>query len=120
MTESQKQQCNAEQDVEWCRPLKMFLIELALAWAGEAHGMELRGAGQWKLPKMRYKGASVRPQQLRLKRQEPVPSSFLLTHADFAYINPRVAGSSGNTHSHSSHYSPHQALIYFFIRCSCP
>ena len=81
----------------------MFLTELALAWAGEAHGMELGGAGQWKLPKMRYKGASVRPQQLRLKRQEPVRSSFSITHADFAYIIPRVAGSSRNAHSHSSH-----------------
>ena len=55
-----------------CRPLKSFLVELALALAARAHGLQLGGFGQWKLPKMRYKGASVVPQKLRLERNEPV------------------------------------------------
>lgn len=54
------------------RPLKSFLVELALAWAARAHGLHLGGFGQWKLPKMRYKGASVVTQKLRLERNVPV------------------------------------------------
>ena len=47
-------------------------MELALAWAARAHGLQLGGYGQWKLPKMRYKGDSVVTQKLRLQRNEPV------------------------------------------------
>ena len=54
------------------RPLKTFLVELALAWAGREHGLELGGSGQWKLPKMRYKGNEIKLQRLRLQRNEPV------------------------------------------------
>ena len=43
-----------------CRPLKVFLVELALGWAGEAHGLQLHG--DWKLPKMRYKGSPHAPE----------------------------------------------------------
>ena len=57
------------------RPLKTFMVELALAWAGDAHGLKLGRLGQWKLPKMRYKG-SVAPQKLRLQRNEPVSCSM--------------------------------------------
>ncbi len=56
----------------FCRPVKSFLVELALAWAGRAHNLELGGSGRWKLPKMRYKGDDVRSQRLRLQRNEPV------------------------------------------------
>ena len=47
----------------------MFLVELALGWAGEAHGLQLHG--EWKLPKMRYKGSPT-PQKLALVRQQQV------------------------------------------------
>ncbi|CAL5220844.1 g2928 [Coccomyxa viridis] len=56
---------------EHSRPLKNFLVELALAWAARAHALELGGSGQWKLPRMRYKGDTVKPQRLRLQRNEP-------------------------------------------------
>ena len=48
------------------------MVELALAWAARAHGLQLGGFGQWKLPKMRYKGDNIVPQKLRLQRNEPV------------------------------------------------
>ena len=49
-----------------CRPLKTFLVELAMGLAAEKHGVQLDPA--WKLPKMRYKGETVQPQLLRLER----------------------------------------------------
>ena len=55
--------------MQLCRPLKVFLVELALGWAGEAHGLQLHG--DWKLPKMRYKGSPT-PQKLSLVRQQQV------------------------------------------------
>ncbi|CAK0783248.1 hypothetical protein CVIRNUC_006447 [Coccomyxa viridis] len=55
------------QMAESSRPLKVFLVELALGWAGEAHGLQLHG--DWKLPKMRYKGSPT-PQKLSLVRQQ--------------------------------------------------
>ena len=51
------------------RPLKVFLVELALGWAGEVHGLQLHG--DWKLPKMRFKGSPT-PQKLSLARQQQV------------------------------------------------
>ena len=56
-------------ELQSCRPLKVFLVELALGWAGEAHGLQLHG--DWKLPKMRYKGSPT-PQKLALVRQQQV------------------------------------------------
>jgi PIH1 N-terminal domain len=41
-----------------CRPLKAFLIELALDWVGRKHGLQLDP--KFRLPKMAYKGAQVR------------------------------------------------------------
>ena len=55
--------------MQLCRHLKVFLVELALGWAGEAHGLQLHG--DWKLPKMRYKGSPT-PQKLALVRQQQV------------------------------------------------
>ena len=51
------------------RPLKVFLVELPLGWAGEAHGLQVHG--EWKLPKMRHKGSPT-PQKLALVRQQQV------------------------------------------------
>ncbi len=48
------------------RPLKLFLIELAMAWAGQKHAVALDPA--YKLPRLRYKGGAVQPQHLRLDR----------------------------------------------------
>ncbi|KAF8055399.1 pih1d1 [Scenedesmus sp. PABB004] len=45
------------------RPLKAFLIELALGWVGSKHGLRLDP--RFKLPKMAYKGAAVRTQRVR-------------------------------------------------------
>lgn len=49
------------------RPLKAFLIELALEWAGSKHKMQLNP--KFKLPKMTYKGAEVRPQRVRIDKK---------------------------------------------------
>jgi hypothetical protein len=49
------------------RKLKIFLIELAMAWASERHSVKLKP--EWKLPKMRYKGDKVMPQMLQLERK---------------------------------------------------
>jgi len=57
-----------------CRPLKVFLVEVALACAVNVHELRLTELGTWKLPKMRYKGASILPQKLHLQRKEPVSS----------------------------------------------
>ena len=56
------------------RPLKLFLIELAMAWATRKHTVALDPT--YKLPKMRYKGSTVQAQQLRLDRG---PVSRLIT-----------------------------------------
>lgn len=49
------------------RPLKAFLIELALGWVGNKHKMELNP--KFKLPKMTYKGEQVRPQRVRMDKK---------------------------------------------------
>lgn len=65
------------------RQLKVFIVEVALACVGRAHGLQLPGG--WKLPKMRYKGSSPQPQRLALQCEEPVcgaspaPLSEILT-----------------------------------------
>ena len=58
----------------------MFLVEVALACAVNAHELRLTELGTWKLPKMRYKGASVSPQKLHLQRKEPVSSLSFSPH----------------------------------------
>lgn len=52
------------------RPLKAFLIELALQWAGSKHQLKLDQ--KFKLPKMTYKGLDVRPQRVRLDKKQLV------------------------------------------------
>lgn len=49
------------------RPLKLFLVELALGWAGQKGGAALDR--HYKLPRMRYKGAAPQPQAVRLERR---------------------------------------------------
>lgn len=49
------------------RPLKAFLIELALDWVSNKHNMQL--SQKFKLPKMTYKGAVVRPQRVRMDKK---------------------------------------------------
>lgn len=53
------------------RKLKVFLVELAMGWASRKHSMALDP--NWKLPKLRYKGAEVLPQCLRLDRKPVRP-----------------------------------------------
>lgn len=74
-----------------CRPLKNFLVELALAWAARAHALELGGSGQWKLPRMRYKGDTVKPQRLRLQRNEPVSCLSLVCDCEMLWQRQCVA-----------------------------
>ncbi len=63
------------------RKLKVFLIELAMAWAAQKHSVTLRP--DWKLPKMRYKGDKVMAQRLQLG-PKPVsarhPSNCAMIH----------------------------------------
>ncbi|EFN57014.1 hypothetical protein CHLNCDRAFT_143682 [Chlorella variabilis] len=47
------------------RPLKFFIIQLALGTAAQMTGQELNP--QYKLPKMRYKGDAPPPQRIRLE-----------------------------------------------------
>jgi hypothetical protein len=49
------------------RPLKVFLIELALNWVGQKYGTPLDP--KFKLPKMRYKGGQVEAQRIRVDRK---------------------------------------------------
>jgi hypothetical protein len=49
------------------RPLKVFLIELALGWVGQKYGSPLDP--RFRLPKMRYKGGAVEAQRIRLERR---------------------------------------------------
>lgn len=49
------------------RPLKAFLVELALGWVGSKHSLTLDP--RFKLPRMAYKGATPRPQRLRAERR---------------------------------------------------
>ena len=51
-------------------PLKLCLIKLALGWAEAKGGAALDR--RYRLPRMRYKGASPVPQTLRLERTAPV------------------------------------------------
>jgi len=53
------------------RKLKVFLVELAMGWACRKHSIALDP--NWKLPKLRYKGAQVLPQRLRLDRKPVRP-----------------------------------------------
>ena len=46
------------------RPLKLFLVELALGWAGSKSGRVLDR--RYRLPRMRYKGDAPQPQAVRL------------------------------------------------------
>ena len=48
-------------------PLKLFLIELALGWVEAKGGAPLER--RYRLPRMRYKGAALVPQTVRLERQ---------------------------------------------------
>lgn len=72
-----------------CRPLKVFLVEVALACAVNAYELRLTELGTWKLPKMRYKGASIPSQKLHLQRKEPVSSLKFSPH--------RLAVTNGGT-----------------------
>jgi len=49
------------------RPLKAFLIELALNWIGHKTGSSLDP--KFKLPKMKYKGEEVEAQRIRVDRK---------------------------------------------------
>ncbi|KAF5828217.1 pre-RNA processing PIH1/Nop17-domain-containing protein [Dunaliella salina] len=49
------------------RPLKSFLIELAVSWVSHKHKMELDM--KFKLPKMRYKGEVVGTQRIRVDKK---------------------------------------------------
>lgn len=60
------------------RPLKLFLIELAMAWATQKDTVGLDP--NYKLPKMRYKGSTIQPQQLRLDRGPVSPPVITLRH----------------------------------------
>ena len=83
-----------------CRPLKTFMVELALAWAARAHRLQLGGFGQWKLPKMRYKGDNIVPQKLRLQRNEPVSCATVtaLAECDLSLLR-KVTGWVSALHS---------------------
>jgi hypothetical protein len=49
------------------RPLKQFLVQLALNWVGHKHGLSLDP--KFKLPKMKYKGAEVAAQRVRVDKK---------------------------------------------------
>lgn len=52
------------------RPLKAFLIELAIGWVGHKTQMELDA--KYKLPKMKYKGDEVEKQNIRVEKKKLV------------------------------------------------
>ena len=49
------------------RRLKQFVVEMALGWAGQKHGVALDP--KFRLPKIQYKGAQVQPQRMRVDKK---------------------------------------------------
>ncbi|KAK9828426.1 hypothetical protein WJX81_006839 [Elliptochloris bilobata] len=89
------------------RPLKLFLVELALGWAEAKGGTKLDR--RYRLPRMRYKGAAPVPQTVRLERPPLVteladapaaePAFPLITRrrADKVHAHPAAAASFAST-----------------------
>ena len=61
-----------------CRPLKVFLISLAVGWVQSQHKLQLDP--KYKLPKMRYKGTAISSQFVRIQRK-PLISEMPGTHS---------------------------------------
>uniref|UniRef100_A0A7S3QZ36 PIH1 N-terminal domain-containing protein n=1 Tax=Dunaliella tertiolecta TaxID=3047 RepID=A0A7S3QZ36_DUNTE len=94
------------------RPLKSFLIELAINWVSHKHKMELDM--KFKLPKMRYKGEVVETQRIRVDKKPlvsevkdvPEEPTFALraTKAAPPETQPQTSTSSPQ-HQHAPHMS---------------
>lgn len=101
------------------RPLKAFLVELALEWVGSKHKMQLDP--RFKLPKMAYKGSEVRSQRVRLDRkplvedvtlqqlQQEEPPNFPLMPTKAAAT--KVAAASSKAATAASKHEARQADV---------
>ncbi|KAK9867901.1 hypothetical protein WJX84_010342 [Apatococcus fuscideae] len=74
------------------RPLKAFLVELAKEWVTQKTGRQLQA--QYKLPKMRYKGSEIQPQDMRMDREFPLVTELSPDDPSFPLLTQRSPSSS--------------------------
>eukprot|EP00798_Chlamydomonas_sp_ICE-L_P025828 gene25828-11504_t len=97
------------QQAQLFRPLKVFIIELAINWI--AHKTEMQLDKKYKLPKMTYKGDKIEAQRIRVDRKPLVeiiddideePTFPLLTKKIQPKAAPKSEAPTASTNSDSS------------------
>ncbi|KAK9836797.1 hypothetical protein WJX74_008282 [Apatococcus lobatus] len=74
------------------RPLKAFLVELCKEWVAQKTGRKLQD--QYKLPKMRYKGSEIQPQDMRMDRESPLVTELSPDDPSFPLLSQRSPSAS--------------------------